>query len=197
LPKEHRWAAAEPDWSHDLRPVSSVRRLFFLAVLALLVAPAAASAAGCRGADTQVRDGNVRMARQATLCLLNRERASRGLRRLGQDARLRKAATGHSRDMVRRGFFDHTAPTGATMMTRVRAAGYLRRAIEYTVGENIGWGGGYLGTPREMVRAWMDSPGHRTNILNRRFRDIGIGIVVGTPSGPGGATYTTDFGTRR
>jgi uncharacterized protein YkwD len=48
-----------------------------------------------------------------------------------------------------------------------------------------------------MVRAWMDSPGHRTNILNRRFRDIGIGIVVGTPSGPGGATYTTDFGTRR
>jgi uncharacterized protein YkwD len=54
-----------------------------------------------------------------------------------------------------------------------------------------------FGTPAAMVDAWMHSPGHRLNLLHRSFRDVGIGIVAGTPTGGGGATYTTDFGVRR
>jgi len=64
------------------------------------------------------------------------------------------------------------------------------------VGENIAWGSGSLATPREIERGWMRSPRHRANILSQRFREIGAGVAAGTPERAGGATYTTDFGTR-
>jgi uncharacterized protein YkwD len=66
------------------------------------------------------------------------------------------------------------------------------------VGENIAWGSQELATPRSIVNGWMHSPGHRANILNRRFREIGIGVSRGAPE-PGfdrAATYATDFGAR-
>ena len=57
---------------------------------------------------------------------------------------------------------------------------------------------GRLGTPRTMVRLWMNSPGHKANILRRAYREIGVGVVTGTPTGSSrGATYTTDFGVVR
>jgi uncharacterized protein YkwD len=58
---------------------------------------------------------------------------------------------------------------------------------------------GDLATPRQSVVAWLNSPGHRRNMLNRKFRDIGIGITIGAPediSGQPAATYATEFGTR-
>jgi uncharacterized protein YkwD len=79
------------------------------------------------------------------------------------------------------------------MTGRVSAAGYRFRSL----GENIAWGSGTFATPRSIMREWMDSPGHRDNILRAKFREIGIGVVTGTPVGiSGGAVYTTDFGTR-
>jgi hypothetical protein len=63
------------------------------------------------------------------------------------------------------------------------------------VGENIGWGQGPLSTPRAMVEAWMNSPGHRRNILADDYAEVGLGLALGTPeSTTWGATYTTDFG---
>jgi uncharacterized protein YkwD len=60
---------------------------------------------------------------------------------------------------------------------------------------------GDAATPATIVRAWMHSPGHRANILNRRFREIGIGVASGAPVRDGaaksGATYATEFGLRR
>ena len=57
---------------------------------------------------------------------------------------------------------------------------------------------GDLATAAEIHRAWMDSPGHRANILRPQFREIGIGIALGAAgAGPDGATYTADFGARR
>jgi uncharacterized protein YkwD len=79
----------------------------------------------------------------------------------------------------------------------VRAASYLNPRVYWTVGENIGWGTAQLSTPQAMVRAWMHSPGHRANILNPSFRDLGVGIVLGDPQGGDGVTYTTDFGVKR
>jgi uncharacterized protein YkwD len=86
------------------------------------------------------------------------------------------------------------------MMSRIQGSHYLDGARSWSLGENIAWGSGTLATPRSIVRAWMHSPEHRANILNGGFRDIGIGIATGAPvplgSRLGGATYTTDFGTR-
>jgi uncharacterized protein YkwD len=177
------------------RPVVAVRRSLAAAVALTAIAPAAAMA--CPGADQVPTAATMKQARAATLCLINRERTSRGLREVHSQTRLRRAATRHSRNMVRRHFFDHSSPKGSTAATRVRAAGYLRGASTFQLGENIGAGESVLSTPAAMVDAWMHSPGHRLNILHASFRDIGIGIVRGTPMGGDGATYTTDFGVRR
>ncbi|HWC25664.1 MAG TPA: CAP domain-containing protein, partial [Solirubrobacteraceae bacterium] len=88
-----------------------------------------------------------------------------------------------------------------TLTSRVRGGtSYLRgRLASWSLGENIAWGSGERATPQEIVRAWMRSPGHRRNILERRFRNIGIGVATGAPgdvSGRPAATYTTDFGQR-
>lgn len=99
--------------------------------------------------------------------------------------------------MVRRRFFDHVSPSGSTMMARVCASAYPHRAGAYSIGENIAWGGGSLGTHRAIVRAWMRSAGHRANLLNPRFRDVGVGVAPGVPpGGMAGGTYVTDFGAR-
>jgi uncharacterized protein YkwD len=159
--------------------------------------PEAQATAACPAAASEPVAGELRKARKATLCLVNLERKAHGLRPLRENRRLRKAARRHSRAMVRRKFFDHVAPTGATLLKRVRSAGYLRGARSYTVGENIGWGGGHYATPLSMHRAWMRSPGHRENLLRPTFREIGIGIAAGVPVGGGsGATYTQNFGSR-
>ena len=85
------------------------------------------------------------------------------------------------------------------MVDRLTRTGYMRGARAWTVGENLAWGSGTRSTPREIVAAWMHSPGHRANILQRRFREIGIGVVFDSPRGSSAtaATYTTTFGARR
>ena len=68
----------------------------------------------------------------------------------------------------------------------------------WTLGENLAWGSYQLATPKSIVRSWMHSPGHRANILNADFHEIGVGVVEGAPE-PGvesAATYATSFGTR-
>jgi uncharacterized protein YkwD len=185
--------------SRDAPPSVSARYPTILAVLALL-APAASSpaAAACRGEERLPAADTVTQARKATLCLLNAERRRHGAPRLRQNARLRRAAVRHSRAMVRQRFFSHVAPSGSTMVARIVNAGYRRWV---SLGENIAWGSGTLAAPAAVVRGWMHSPGHRENLLNPRFREIGIGIVPGAPKslhpGQTAATYTTNFGVRR
>jgi uncharacterized protein YkwD len=103
--------------------------------------------------------------------------------------------------MVSARFFDHTSPSGSSMVDRIRRTGYTKRARSWALGENIAWGSGSLATAAEIHRGWMHSPGHRANILQRSFREIGIGIETGLPvrlsAAQSGATYTTDFGFRR
>lgn len=130
---------------------------------------------------------------KSTLCLLNKERAKRRLRPVKLNGKLGKAATGHSRDMVTRHFFAHTGPSGPSLpgrITRVRYKGAF--------GETLGFGAGSLGSPQEMVKAWMNSPPHKAIILTRRYRTVGIGVVPEDPklSGPPSASYTADFGSK-
>ena len=171
-----------------------------VAVAAGVLAPGSATAAKCPGSHSTPENASVDKLRGATLCLLNRERRGRGLRALDHNAELGTAAVRHTRDMVRRRYFSHDSPDGSDMVDRIRRAGYLRSARTWGTGENIAWGGGYYATPASIVRGWMRSAGHRHNILNGRFDDIGIGIVQGLPVrgfGNQGGTFTTDFGFRR
>jgi uncharacterized protein YkwD len=172
-----------------------------LASAAALLAPSVASSSSavptCRGAWTSPTAANVAVVRRATLCLLNRQRAVRGLRRLREQRSLQHAAGSYAHLMVVRGFFDHVSPGGSTMVQRIERTAYLHGARAWSVGENLAWGAGSAAAPAQIVSAWMHSPPHRANILNRRFREIGIGIVQGAPArGRSGGTYTTEFGTR-
>lgn len=171
-----------------------------LAAGALALSPAAASAASsCAGATANVRQASNQKLVRSTLCLLNAERGKRGLRRMRLSTKLSKAARRHSRDMVRRDYFSHTSLSGASFVDRIRRSGYLSGATSWMVGENLAWGSGPRSTPRQTVRAWMRSPGHKHNILTARYLHIGIGIVPGAPARVGrtAATYTTDFGFKR
>ena len=159
-----------------------------------------AAAGGCENAELMPDRANVTQVKKATLCLLNAERRSHGLGRLRSDGRLAEAARRFSAQMVSERFFDHVSPSGSTLTDRVRATSYLRgRVRSWSLGENLAWGAGKRATPRSIVAAWMNSPGHRANILDKRFRHIGIGVVTGAPAdtrGQAAATYTTDFGFR-
>jgi uncharacterized protein YkwD len=171
-----------------------------LAVLAL-AAPsvAAAQAPPCPGADLQPSADTVGAVSSATLCLLNQQRTSRGLKPLRLSRKLTTAAQAYSQAMVAAQFFAHVSPLdGSTLQTRVRTTRYIPRIGTWRLGENIAWGSGELSTAAATVNAWMSSPGHRHNILTPGFRDIGIGIALGAPQpesdGLPAATYTTDFG---
>lgn len=166
-----------------------------MAAAATLTAPVAA-AAGCAGADSAPSSSNLETVSAATLCLINARRAEAGLPGLVGEGRLAEAALRHSRDMVERSYFSHDAPDGSSVADRVRATGYLDGARGWTVGENLAWGTGSFATPNSIVQGWMESPGHRANMLSDGFREIGLGLVLGNPrqADGRGATYTTVFG---
>jgi uncharacterized protein YkwD len=179
-----------------MRLTCSATALVLALALLLVAVPAASAAGACSSANASVKTASKRSLVRATLCVLNAERAKHHLRPLRLNRKLAAAARGHSGAMASRHFFSHDSLNGASFLDRIRRAGYLRGARSWAVGENIAWGSGRLSTPRAIGRAWMNSPGHRANILSRSFRAIGIGIAAGAPTGGGGATYTTDFGRR-
>ncbi|GGY05978.1 CAP domain-containing protein [Streptomyces hiroshimensis] len=128
--------------------------------------------------------GLARLAAEVT-ALTNAERAAAGLRPLAADPRLAAAAQAHSDDMVARDFYAHTSPEGREPWDRARAAGCPHPGI----GENIACG---QRSAQEVVRGWMNSPGHRANILKPDFAHIGVGYATGSLAG----TYWTQlFGT--
>ncbi|MFD7433872.1 CAP domain-containing protein [Streptomyces sp. NPDC059861] len=114
--------------------------------------------------------------------LTNHARTRAGLPSLAQGPALTRAAQAHSDDMVARDFYSHTAPDGSRPWDRAAAAGSTRRSI----GENIACG---QRSPTEVVTGWMNSPGHRANILKPDFTHIGIGFAGGGRSG----TYWTQL----
>lgn len=162
-------------------------------------APKAKAAGDCGNVDVQAGDSSADSQSATTICLLNRERTSRGLRALRVNGSLSDAAQAHTNDMVRSRYFAHDSRSGGDVVDRVRSRGYLSNVRSWMVGENLAWGSGSRSTPSSIVDAWMHSPGHRANILTARFREIGIGLSFRAPVSVGGraaATYTTTFGSR-
>ncbi|WJV44979.1 CAP domain-containing protein [Streptomyces flavofungini] len=118
------------------------------------------------------------------LARTNAHRAAAGLRPLAPDPRLTAAAQAHSADMIARDFYSHTAPDGSEPWHRAAAAGSAHR----TVGENIACG---QRSAAEVVEGWMNSPGHRANILKPAFTHLGVGFAGG---GSAGTYWTQLFG---
>ncbi|MFL1905341.1 CAP domain-containing protein [Streptomyces tauricus] len=118
------------------------------------------------------------------LALTNAERRAADLPPLAEDPPLTRAAQAHSADMVARAFYSHTSPDGSEPWHRAAAAGSARR----TIGENIACG---QRSAAEVVQGWMDSPGHRANILKPAFTHLGVGFAGG---GPAGTYWTQLFG---
>ncbi|WP_328301019.1 CAP domain-containing protein [Streptomyces sp. NBC_00435] len=119
----------------------------------------------------------------AVLELVNQERAQAGCKvSVRANPPLAALAGAFSKDMAVRGFFDHTDPDGNTPWDRATKAG-----ISGMGGENIARG---QGDAQAVMKAWMNSPGHKANILNCEFRTLGVGMY----SAAGGPWWTQDFG---
>lgn len=149
---------------------------------ATTTAPTGGTDSGSGGGPQQ--DTGQSSAAEQVIALVNAERAKAGCGALSANATLTKAAQGHSDDMAARDYFDHTNPDGDGPGERVTAAGYPWS----TYGENIAMG---QSTPEQVMEGWMNSPGHRANILNCDFKEIGVGIHTS-----GGPYWTQVFGAR-
>ncbi|MEU3490595.1 CAP domain-containing protein [Streptomyces massasporeus] len=120
------------------------------------------------------------------LALVNKERAAAGCSPVTANDRLTRAADDYSDVMASSGVMSHTGPDGSTMTTRVEAAGYQWS----TLGENIARG---QADAASVMKSWMNSPGHRANILNCSFKELGVGVHFGD----GGPWWTQNFGAGR
>ncbi|RPK57527.1 Cysteine-rich secretory protein family protein [Streptomyces sp. ADI96-02] len=121
-------------------------------------------------------------ARTEVLALVNQERAKVGCSPVTTSTPLTALAQDFSEDMAARSFFDHTDPDGATPWDRAAKAG-----VQGLGAENIARG---QADPQAVMDAWMDSEGHRANIVNCDYKTIGIGVHQGS----GGPWWTQDFG---
>src|SRR4051794_4998134 len=176
------------------RALRAIAPLAAVSAIALSAPAHAAAAAGsCAGADADPANTSMVVVKRATVCLLNQQRRQHHLKKLRTNGRLSLASQRHSNDMARRKYFAH-----GNFVGRIKAAHYLSGSGSWSVGENIAWGSGDLATPAEIVKAWMNSPPHRHNILSGNFAEIGIGVARGAPVHPNsdGAPYATDFGRR-
>lgn len=132
-------------------------------------APTATPTAAPTAAPTQAPSGLSAM-EQEVFALVNSERAKNGLSALSWADDVAAVARAHSSDMINRGFFSHTNPDGESPFDRLKNNGISYR----TAAENIAYG---QKTPADVMNAWMNSSGHRANILNKNVTELGVGAV--------------------
>ncbi len=142
--------------------------------------------------------------RRALGCLINAERAERDRKQLRPNAALSGVAKRHTKVMVAGECFKHECPGERPLKQRIETSGYVDTGDRYGYGENLGCST----TPANMIEAWMTSAAqfHKKNILDRKFRHMGIGAKQGTPFPRGSdqcrpgreyVTYTVVFGWRK
>ena len=195
-------ATEVPNGSSMRSPSLQPRFLSALAAgfaLALAAAPAALAARACESANATPGKASNRTIVRATLCVLNAERSRAGLRPPRLNTRLSTVSRRHAEDMARRNYFAHDTLGGGSFLDRIRHSGYLNGAHRWMVGENLAWGSRGNSAPSGVTHPWMNSPGHRANILSpllprdrdrRRLRRPRRG------SRQAGRDPTTDFGAK-
>jgi uncharacterized protein YkwD len=177
-------------------------RRFLLAaglVSALALAGPIASAGACKGAGLGPTQLSAAQAQTTIVCLINHRRRHFHAPKLHSNGRLAQAAVEHSSSMDQLNYFSHDSSSDGDPVSRITSTGYMSGASSWGVGENLVWGTGPLATPQRAVASWMASPEHRTIMLSRNFREVGVGFVTGSPTGgdeTSSAIYTADFGYR-
>jgi uncharacterized protein YkwD len=147
-------------------------RVFVVALLTFLLVPAAQAA-------------TLSQSERSLLGAVNDARAANNLRPLKVDPKLLAAARAYSATMIQQDAFTHGA-----FAERLARSGARGPAF----GENLAWGTGPYASARSIVRMWMDSPGHRANLLRPGWTRVGIGARVGNFLGyPGATVVTADF----
>ncbi len=139
------------------------------------------SSSRASSAITKVSPGpELQAFRKGVLDLVNQERKTRKLALVKDNPLLTVSAQLHADDMAKRRFFSHTTPEGRSPENRIRAAGYFAPPcdcpVRFSYGENIARG---QKTARDVMKAWMNSTVHRSNILKADFTEIGIGYSGG------------------
>jgi uncharacterized protein YkwD len=158
------------------------------ALVARRVTTLAAAAIAATIVGGQAHGAGLRRSEASLLTVMNQVREAHGVRPLRLDARLERAARGHSSQMLRTQSFTH-GPFAA----RIRAQGVKTPRV----GENLGWGVGSLSRARAIVAMWLASPPHRANLLRPGYRTVGVGAIRGTFEGYARAlVVTTDFAGR-
>jgi uncharacterized protein YkwD len=138
-------------------------------------------------------NASIQRSRQAVIDLMNNERKTYGLTMLHINEHLQTSAQAYAERMWNERFYGHTAPDGGDLEERIEATGFFEvdldncncNRIDFAIGENIAKG---QTTPAEVVKDWMNSPGHRKNILSKEFTSIGIGYY--------GNRWVQHFGTK-
>ncbi|AEY65448.1 CAP domain-containing protein [Clostridium sp. BNL1100] len=132
--------------------------------------PSASKPATQKPASTPAVSGDYAAFQKRVVELVNAERAKNGLKPLTMNAQVNKTATLKSQDMAKLGYFDHNSPTYGSPFDMMKKYGISYR----TAGENIAMG---QTTPEQVMKGWMNSPGHRANILKSSFTQIGVGVA--------------------
>ena len=158
-----------------------------------------AVAKSCKGADRGPGKISRPQARKAIVCVINNKRRAHGVGNLKAVKPLQKAGGKHAKTMMASNCFDHQCGGEAPLATRVHNTSYLPCGCSWGLGENLAWGRKSRGSPARIVDAWMNSPPHRSTLLNGSFNHIGIGVAWGSPwnSGMRAATYSAEFGYKR
>jgi uncharacterized protein YkwD len=164
------------------------------ALAAAIAAFGATPASACQNADSTVAQAGPEAVAEATRCLVNQTRSASGLPALGVQGTLDQTANHYAADMVQRHYFSHTPPEGTSLEGKLEA--YISPARRWLVGENLAYEGGDAATARRVVNDWMNSDTHRANVLSPDYREIGIGVANGTPTGAPGGTFASHFGMR-
>ena len=120
--------------------------------------------------DKNVSNGDFSEFQQEVLKLVNVERTKRGLTPLKINTKLSNVATLKSQDMINKNYFSHTSPTYGSPFDMMKQFGITYRAA----GENIAKG---QKSPQQVMNSWMNSSGHRANILNSNYTELGVGIA--------------------
>jgi uncharacterized protein YkwD len=176
--------------------------LFAAALLALLTLlatrpPVSSAASGCPFAGAKAHTITLKQVRRSITCLINHKRQARGRRTLDANAKLQGAAQGHTKVMLQQDCLQHKCPGEHGFNQRMRDSGYLKGAKAWGYAENLG----YENTPHQMLRRFLHKRFDRQNMLNRKFRDVGVGVGWGAPvaglDDSKFATYTVDFAWRR
>lgn len=174
-----------------------MRSFALLLVVLAALAPTASSASTHRSDSPRAQTLETRLARE-----INAVRSQRHLRPLIESPALRLAADSHSAAMLDQGFFAHESPDGTSFATRLKQFYPANTTDYWAVGENLAMTGPNEPLARDLVASWMQSPHHRANLLDPRWRELGIGVrFAPSPQGAfsGLATWvvTLDLGSRR